>query len=135
MQTPLCIILGQRVQVYLESFTDWSSFYDYCKKWSAQRPQNPFYVFGNGDGFQHGTTFRLQWFGAGVQPVAHRNKATLSRYNPTTNSYVALITLDTVQKCLDYLNFIYQNGTPEHKAAIAALQIDAVFTNSDGGIS
>jgi hypothetical protein len=132
--TAVFFFIGFGAQVGGEYFTDWNSLYEYCKQLIANDPTKRLYCLGQANGYQFGTPFRIQWFGGGVQPESNRNKATLSRYNAETNSYVELVTLDSVMACLNYLNFIHANGNADHRTAIANFQIDTVFTNSDGSI-
>lgn len=110
-------------------YTNWDTFYNAFKN----RTEN-FYADGNGDGFQFGTTFRLQYYGSGVMPESNRGKATLSRYSPEYNAYVELVSLGTIQQCMAYLDFIHSNASPELRNAVSTFQIDAVFTNPNGSV-
>ena len=117
-------------------FTNWEEFYQWFQNYAATHPEAKFHLIGCGDGYNLDAPFRIEWFGAGVSPVEHRNTCTLSRWHPESGTYVEispeLTTHGTAKATLDRLHFIYSNGTEGHRTAIATFNIDATFINPDG---
>lgn len=55
------------------------------------------------------------------------NYCTLLRYNYPTGSYVEVLSNSSVIEAFNRLQYIYLNGTRDHKDAIAAMNIDTAF--------
>jgi hypothetical protein len=120
-------------------FTNWEEFYQWFQDYVTNHPDSRFHLIliGCGDAYNLDAPFRIEWFGAGVCPIEHRNTCTLSRWHYETNQYVVCRNQPRTdhpryKATLDRLHFIYMNGTPDYHNAIAIFDIDAVFINPDG---